>query len=884
MIFAMILFQAVVTISSDGLWHFMRQPSNGFRYPSSVSSVHTFGSSDRTNASHRITREDVASVETLFEAYFERVFFASEGLSNNWDVAAYGPRAMTDQFLCDVSFAASNGGDRVTFEYTPVSREMPGTLRFADTNLVNVWDGMVLNLLLRGAGEAKLLDRGPTWGDHTSLPDRRVWWSSSILPFAEFPGEFDWTEGPWPDGHSFVSNFVPVCAFQPREDGPDRGFPWYPDVRHTVHFADELFSWNEVLRDTASYRSALGVDRLGQADYRFVTNTLPDVLSSAFGYPPDDAYGGYVARLVPDEYVDVDAVESTSGGWFAYDLAPESVSVLGAWKPWIGIETGEPETTTWAAAVTDPEPRWYSVSGDDARFDVETAASGVNYEFRAYGGPVVSVISTDAAGWGADSAAPYFGNDLGYFVVQTDSSGVGTNGWWEDLGPTEGTKIMYYKTEVVTNSVTTNVSYLATTSRILAAHDRTMELPNFEGYDCQFVSQRVVRCEKSAEGGYEMPSSLYMDFEQGTFRLDPPVVLGDLSYVVSERTNSTDVAYEGQDPRCDCAYLRCPKPHAGLTVAGGRVVGPITWDLKAEDIHFPSAEGELHGVLFVRYDPSDQTMHYGVTPMYSAAVTGVVALCIRDTGFDATLPLNVMYSCHAEAEARKTEFVGSDIAASFGKCFPAYTPGFRGAGRVRSVRCLFPSSVIYDIDDDPYYPPFSEVHYGRGKTEYRFSAPEFSSWVSRSTFPAAYAAARENVRQRAVDGVGVPATDAGLMGILRVEPGDYDIAAVRTTVPGGTINFRAYIDNYNEDKSDFGVTVDFRDGRGRAFKFPGSDNPTSEYEKLTVYFSFNFNTFVRAVAAPTFDIPQSCSATGRTSAGIVADWDFRALRPSASSH
>lgn len=882
MIFAMILFQAVVTISSDGLWSFMRQPSNGLQYPSSVSSVHTFGSSDRTNASHRITREDVASVETLFEAYFERVFFASEGLSNNWDVDAYGPRAMTDQSLRDVSFAASNGGERVTFAYAPASREMPGTLRFAETNLVNVWDGMVLNLLRRGAGEAKLLDRGPTWGDHTSLPDRRVWWSSSLLPFAELPGEFDWTEGPWPDGHSFVSNFVPVCAFQPG-DGPDRGFPRYPDIRRTVHFADELFSWHEVLRDPASYRSALGVDRLGQADYRFVTNTLPDVLSSAFGYPPDDAYGGYVARLVPDEYVDVDAGESTLGRWFAYGLAPESVSALGAWEPWIGIETGEPETTVWALATMDPEPRRYSVSGDDARFDVGTAASGTLDEFYIYGGPVVSVISTDAAGWGADSAAPYFGYDLGGFVAQTDSSGVGTNGWWEYIGPPEGSEMMYYKTEVVTNFVTTNVSYLATTSRILAVHDRTMELPVPDWGGCQFVSQRVVRCEKSAEGSYEMSASLYMDFEQGTFRLDPPVVLGDLSYVVSERTNSTDVAYEWQDPRCDCAYLRCPKPYAGLTVAGGRVVGPITWDFKAEDIRYPFADGEYSGVLVAQYDPGDQSVHYGVDPMYSALVTGVVARCIRETGFDATLPLSVMYSCHAEAEAGKTEFVGSDIAASFGKCFPAYTPGFRGAGRVRSVRCLFPSSVDYDIDDDPYYPPFGELPYGRGKTEYRFFAPEFSSGASRSTFPAAYATARKSVRQRAVEGVGVPATDAGLMSILRVEPGDYDIAAVRTTVPEGVIDFRAYISNYNDDQSYFGVTVVIRDGRGRAFKFPGSSDPTREYENLTVYFSFNFDAFVKVGAAPTFDVPQSRSATGRTSAGIVADWDFHALRPSAST-
>lgn len=882
MIFAMILFQAAVTISSDGLWHFMRPPSNGFRYPSSVSSVHTFGSSDRTNASHRITREDVASVETLFEAYFERAFFASEGLSNNWDVAAYGPRAMTDQSLCDVSFAASNGGERVTFEYAPASREMPGTLRFADTNLVNVWDGMVLNLLRRGAGEAKLLDRGPTWGDHTSLPDRRVWWSSSILPFAEFPGEFDWTEGPWPDGHSFVSNFVPVCAFQPG-DGSDRGFPWYPDISNTVHFADELFSWNEVLRDTASYRSALGVDRLGQADYRFVTNTLPDVLSSAFGYPPDDAYGGYVARLVPDEYVDVSASEQTSGSWFGYGLAPDSVSVMEAWKPWIGVDTGEPETTTWAQAIMDPESRRYSVSGDDARFGVETAASGTLHDFYAYGGPVVSVVSTDAAGWGADYADPYFGYDLGGFAVQTDSSGVGTNGWWEYIGPSEGSEMAYYKTEVVTNFVTTNVSYLATTSRILAVHDRTMELPVLDLDGCQFVSQRVVRCEKRAEGRYEMSASLYMDFEQGTFRLDPTVVVGDLSYAVGERTNSTDVSYEWQDSRYDCAYLRCPKPHAGLTVSGRRVVGPITWDLKAEDILYPSADGEYSGVLVVRYDSGDQSVYYGVSPMYSAVVTGVVARCIRETGFDATLPLIVMYSCHAEAEARKTEFVGSDIAASFGKCFPAYTPGFRGAGRVRSVRCLFPSSVDYDIYDDPYYPPFVGVPRDRWKTEYRFSAPEFSSWLSRSTFPAAYATARENVRKRTVDGVGVPATDVGLMGILRVEPGDYDIAAVRTAVPGGLIDFRAYISNYNDDPSDFGVTVDFRDGRGRAFKFPGSSDPTREYEKLTVYFSFNFGTFVEEVAAPTFDIPQSCSATGRTSAGIVADWDFHALRPSASA-
>ena len=78
-----------LSISSDKIDTFMHLPD---WFPTSVDAEHTFGSDDRTNCTHRTTLDTLASVESVFDAYHERVFYASEGRSNDWNRAVYGPR------------------------------------------------------------------------------------------------------------------------------------------------------------------------------------------------------------------------------------------------------------------------------------------------------------------------------------------------------------------------------------------------------------------------------------------------------------------------------------------------------------------------------------------------------------------------------------------------------------------------------------------------------------------------------------------------------------------------------------------------------------------------------------------------------------------------
>ena len=77
------------SISSDAVDNFMQLPA---WMPSSVSADDTFGCPDRANASHRVTEKTSAAAVAASDALYERADYSSEGRSNGWDVAEYGPR------------------------------------------------------------------------------------------------------------------------------------------------------------------------------------------------------------------------------------------------------------------------------------------------------------------------------------------------------------------------------------------------------------------------------------------------------------------------------------------------------------------------------------------------------------------------------------------------------------------------------------------------------------------------------------------------------------------------------------------------------------------------------------------------------------------------
>lgn len=724
---------AISTISSEGLWSFMKQPENGFTYPSSVSSAHTFGSPDHKDSSRRIVKENLAAIETLFEAYYERVFFASEGLSNNWDVAEYGPRATTDSHLRDVSFAASNGGERVSLAYSPEARNMPGTMRFAETNLVNVYPTVIQDLIYHGDGNAKLLDRGVTWGDGLG---RSVWWACSEFDYAEMPEPFDWTAG-WPDGHTFTSNFVPIRAF----DSSGHGYPGDTE-QYQPHFAYALLE--PVLQRDSDWEKALYPN-----DYTFVgANSIFRQLSNVFGCSEDLEYAPFTQRLVPDEYV-------------------------------VGHET-------------------------------------------------------------------------------------------------------------IMNSCVTNVSYLASTARILACHDRTMEVPVMDAYaDCH-VSNRYETCERSSYSHNTESYAISVDQSTMSFYFEEPVRLRDLYYGTAELWSTSRVEYSWAPSEFDCAKL--DDPYAGASAHFGaedRTV-PFDGDLLREDVRDdPSYAGtERPATLEASYDQGTDAfvckLVFSDGETIMLRMEGVLAWCIYESGMDS-IPGTATFSAYGEASAWHTVHPYAQ-EVEFRKLFPAYTPGLRGASRVRSAVCPMVASVVadygsfgsgYDVLDPPFDWYDLEYVLHSGGIEYACDMPSFSSWSALSTFPTAYSAMRRRVLAEVVDDVIPPS----LYGIIPVGLEYYDISSLASQCDGGVVTPYVFVDNDPGDHSVRLLVVYDDGGVCRGFKLPDSTDPDWIRYSVNAGVYFTLTTeFVDEGVPPLFTLPTAKSATGRTSGGIVADWDFHALK------
>lgn len=488
-----ILF-SLCTISSDELWSFMNQPDNDFQYPPSVSSTHTFGSPDHTNASHRIRKEDLAAVETIFEAYHERVFFGSEGLSNNWNYLEWGPEATTESKLRDVSFDFDHGGDELGFWYYPTNRAMPGTMRFTETNLSSAV-GMVEHLFrwsdIDSAGN-NVLDRGIAW---KSGERRSCWLCSKFGSGMDFSYGLDWDDRVTTNDVKFLADMlVPIAAY-PRDMDPSRA----PCMASLLNPTSITMPVTRLLEDVIVDQGTSNVVSTYRTSACIPTNnTLYAQLERVFGSPGDPHYGGYTKRMVPDIYVTSNLVEAvTNSVDVNVEISSSGIERLRTWRPYVG--TGG-ERWVWSFPVYSAGIGQF-VGPVDFRQDgniVTVFKSPVFFGVR-FRDNVDVYVSYGRIAIGEEDVVTFNVPESNARVTGVSTLDIGSgismvNGVTVRIWPSDTWYYTITNSEVTVNSgasiplrctyiipehfeVRTNVSHLAAAAQVLAAHDRLVERP-----------------------------------------------------------------------------------------------------------------------------------------------------------------------------------------------------------------------------------------------------------------------------------------------------------------------------------------------------------------------------------------------------------------------
>ena len=509
-----LIIAITTTISSENLWSFMRQPeSEDDSYDAYVLPYDTFGSPDRTNGSHRVTGKTRAAIETLFEAFYERAFFSSEGLSNNWNEAEFGPQALTVRDLANVSFDETNGGDRISFRYQPRERIMPETHRLVETmtNLPNAYPTMLKDIIEK---PQPLLNRGDTW----KSSDRKLWWLCSGFQFSKTPTSFDWT-WQWPTNNvATLQSLVPINAFGTYSGA--KGWPCDDRMHQSMAVREWLDPVHDPLiqrnEDRARAFSLPGHDHV-YGDYQFITNSVTEEMARLYGNQTKAVYGEFTRRLVPDEYIEsVDVeVETNFVEVLAY-MTDEDKRTLEAWQPWLGAQpyydgkyidyayTNERMGISPSRRIRIPVVSWSARPPHDESFISVTLDES-------------SVPDPDAL----ESINSYGGFGIGAFSY-TASNRVVVSGKWENVYDPfvlEGVKLTYK-----TNSITKGISYLAAASRILAAHDRTFEIPVYNSEAeyglcaTNIIETWIATNVISSKDAYKTRFDIKVNPKDGTFR------------------------------------------------------------------------------------------------------------------------------------------------------------------------------------------------------------------------------------------------------------------------------------------------------------------------------------------------------------------------------
>lgn len=212
----------VSSLRSDKIDTFMHLPS---WMPYSVDAEHTFGAGDLRE--RRISDQTLAAVESVFEAYHERVFYASESRSNDWDRATYGPRATDMQQMWFTNVMGTGS----CFVYSTWSgryaRATPDSRRLLEFDNAFALAPYIPGLFARRSGEP-WLDRGDTWGHRRDIAFGTSWDSR----IQAVPAGAGWTG---PDGDpplDLANSCVPLCycatdsVFNVASDMSEDGYLW----------------------------------------------------------------------------------------------------------------------------------------------------------------------------------------------------------------------------------------------------------------------------------------------------------------------------------------------------------------------------------------------------------------------------------------------------------------------------------------------------------------------------------------------------------------------------------------------------------------------------------------------------------------------------------
>ena len=456
-----------VSIESSSINTFMRLPN---WMPTSVDAAHTFGSEDHTNATRRTTADTLAAVESVFDAYYERMFFMSEGRSNDWDTAQYGPRPSTVRDLQSVEFTNFPHYASSMFVYRPADtnatdypRQVTDTRRLVEFgNLFSLADKITLDFfdeggLVYGTREGIFLPYKPTWiGDYR----RVVYPGSSWMPGELHPDEFDWREGfPSLSEWAFTNCCLPVyeCAtdgiFRVTEEYRlQHGF-YNLHTRWLLSFDfGELFS---------GYHGSEGPYINTLEDSRpWVDATVPDLIRAKFPLSsPESGITNRTRRLMKDDYL-------------TYDVTFAELNICSTFVD-LDLSEVRPEDSPWGGEMD------YDYLYDRME----------SYEFDVSSNSLTSVTvettegPSDSISWSGlkqvecpgdyDRMEVYLSGPAHGYVISSSYEG---DCLWHWMNPSAQIGFNFWKYVATTNAVYTNSSVVATESRVLSMLDRSYEI------------------------------------------------------------------------------------------------------------------------------------------------------------------------------------------------------------------------------------------------------------------------------------------------------------------------------------------------------------------------------------------------------------------------
>ena len=708
-----------LSISSDKIDTFMHLPD---WFPTSVDAEHTFGSDDRTNCTHRTTLDTLASVESVFDAYHERVFYASEGRSNDWNRAVYGPRPTDLQRLwfTNAESAAS------CFVYSTWTndwpRATPDSRRLLEFNNVFGLARCIQPLFERRSETTPWLDKGVTWG-----VDRDIMFGSSWGPTNSTLPSIEWTENAsfCPD---LSSSCVPLC------------YCATDSVFHTLSPSADGFLY-DLLKGLDSHFNALyRIEGGPQPEYPVSTNgwlaewhnsgawtnslaaktSVPGIITNHFPLAgPEYAMTNHTRRLVPDDYELPSYTVETNG---LTEVLHERVQVK--------VSQSRFGSPYWRDGDEPLDPK-YGVH-------VGFSAGGAFY----YGNGSVSVHSF----WREFSFAdPYTGSEVSSrgqaLIVGPRSFPVGREpdviklvfdgprettidydtlersmdiqGWFSRyvayLTKTNFTFTLVASNVVVKTNYTHASSILATESRALAMLDRTYEIPkcvvptNIPMSSAERDTTRELRSSLQASESIEVSLQLEYPFTP----LREPIDILDILCGEYEQKNSTSNSYSQLS---NPTVVRRRLFGLSESAYGGFTVVPSGGLPRTDYI-----VGNLREFLSDMY--GRQTwMHgnlYRITSVLSyddGFGTGYVLVCDDCTGenvdymhaFDLSglvpeSPVTLRIGASITVDRSATVFIsGIPSLLTFDRMYPWYGPGPYGYsnGTVGKSRVMFAEEVL----------------------------------------------------------------------------------------------------------------------------------------------------------------------------------------------